>query len=90
MVTSPSSKDTQEDLNKRLRSLKIDRGPATTPPAQGNRAPKLLLLGIAALVALAAFGYVFFFSTAKPISVAPVRTETGAASAGESVLSASG
>jgi len=90
MVTSPSSKDTQEDLNKRLRSLKIDRGPATPTPAQGNRAPKLLLLGIAALVALAAFGYVFFFSTAKAISVAPVRTETGAASAGESVLSASG
>jgi HlyD family secretion protein len=89
MVTSPSTKDAQEDLNKRLRSLKIDRGPAPAP-TQGNRTPKLLLLGIAALVALAAFGYLFLFSSAKAITVAPVRTETGAASLGESVLSASG
>jgi HlyD family secretion protein len=89
MVTSPSSKDAQEDLNKRLRSLKIDRGPAPTP-SQNNRAPKFLLLGIAALLALAALGYIFLFPTAKTISVTPVRVESGAASLGESVLSASG
>ena len=90
MATSPKSQDAQDDLNKRLRSLKIDRGTAAPGPAASNRSPKLLFLGIAALLALLAFGYVFLFSSAKAISAAPVRTETGPASAGESVLSASG
>ena len=89
MVTSPKSKDAQEDLNKRLRSLKIDRGAAPAPVA-GNRTPKLLFLGIAVLLALVALGYVFLFSLATTISVAPVRVESGGASLGESVLSASG
>ena len=89
MVTNPTSKESQDDLNKRLRSLKIDRGPAPVPAAN-NRSPKLLLLGVAVVLALAALGYIFFFSSAKTISAAPVRVETGAASAGESVLSASG
>src|SRR5688572_2595964 len=89
MVTSTKSKEDQEDLNKRLRSLKIDRGPAPFPAAN-NRSPKLLLIGIAAVLALLALGYVFLFSSSKAISVAPVRVETGAASAGESVLTASG
>jgi HlyD family secretion protein len=86
MVTNTKS---NEDLNKRLRSLKIDRGQAPSPAA-GNRSPKLLLLGIAVLLALVALGYVFLFSGTKTISVAAVRVETGGASAGESVLSASG
>jgi len=86
MVTNTKS---SEDLNKRLRSLKIDRGPAPSPAA-GNRSPKLLLLGIAVLLAVVALGYVFLFSGAKAISVAAVRVESGGASAGESVLSASG
>src|ERR1041385_8994549 len=86
MVTDTKS---NEDLNKRLRSLKIDRGPAPSPAAN-NRTPKLLLLGIAVLIALAALGYIFLFSGTKTISVAAVRTEDGGASAGESVLSASG
>ena len=90
MVTSPQSSDAQEDLNKRLRSLKIDRGPAPAPAGGSSRSPKLLLLGIAALVALLALAYVFLFSPAKTISVATVRTETGGTPAGESVLSASG
>src|SRR5215217_196417 len=89
MVTSPKSKDSQDDLNKRLRSLKIDRGPAPSP-AVTTRSPKLLLIGIAALLALLALGYVFLFSSAKTISVAPVRVESGGTSLGESVLSASG
>src|SRR5204863_5138427 len=55
-----------------------------------NRSPKLLLLGIAALLALAALGYVFLFSTTKTISASSVRVDTGAPSPGESVLSASG
>ena len=89
MVTSTKSKDGQEDLNKRLRSLKIDRGPAPAP-STNNRTPKLLLLGIAVIVALAAFGYIFLFSSAKTISATPVRVESGGTSAGESVLTASG
>ena len=89
MVTSPKSKDAQEDLNKRLRSLKIDRGKAPAP-VSGNRTPKFLFLGIAVVLALVALGYVFLFSSATTISVAPVRVESGGASSGESVLSASG
>src|SRR5678809_662582 len=89
MVTSTKSNEQKDDLNKRLRSLKIDRGPAPSPAAN-NRAPKLLLFGIAVLVALVALGYVFLFSGTKTISVASVRTEDGGASAGESVLTASG
>src|SRR5829696_1732502 len=89
MVTSPKSKEGQDDLNKRLRSLKIDRGPAPSPAA-GNRTPKLLLLGIAVLLALVALGYVFLFSGTKTISVAAVRVESGGASSGESVLTATG
>ena len=89
MVTNQKSTDAQEDLNKRLRSLKIDRGPAPAP-ISGNRSPKLLLLIIAVLVALVALGYVFLFSSATTISAAPVRVESGGASLGESVLSASG
>jgi len=89
MVTSPKSNDAQEDLNKRLRSLKIDRGAAPAPVA-GNRSPKLLLVGIAVVLALVALGYVFLFSSATTISVAPVRVETGGASSGDTVLSASG
>jgi HlyD family secretion protein len=89
MVTSTKSKEDQDDLNKRLRSLKIDRGPAPST-AGSSRTPKLLLIGIAALLALAALSYVFLFSSAKTISVASVRVESGGASAGESVLSASG
>src|SRR5215213_4289966 len=89
MVTSTKSNEGQDDLNKRLRSLKIDRGPAPSPAA-GNRKPKLLMLGIAVLLALAALGYVFLFAGTKTISVAAVRVESGGASLGESVLSASG
>src|SRR5215207_7103865 len=89
MVTSTKSKEDQEDLNKRLRSLKIDRGPAPSTAAN-NRSPKLLLIGIAAVLALLALGYVFLFSSTKTISAASVRVETGGAPAGESVLTASG
>ena len=89
MVTNPTSKESQDDLNKRLRSLKIDRGTAPAP-ATNSRSPKLLLLGVAVVLALAALGYIFLFSSTKTISAAPVRVETGAPSAGESVLSASG
>ncbi|HEX6732800.1 MAG TPA: efflux RND transporter periplasmic adaptor subunit [Pyrinomonadaceae bacterium] len=72
-----------------MRSLKIDRGPTTSPVAT-NRRPKLILLGVAVLLALLALGYAFLFSAAKTISSAPVKVETAGASAGDSVLTASG
>src|SRR5215510_5990261 len=89
MVTSTKSKEEQEDLNKRLRSLKIDRGPAP-PPAAKQRSPKLFFLLIAVVLALLAFGYLYLFTGVKTISAAPVRTDNGTSTAGESVLSASG
>lgn len=89
MVTNPKSKEDQESLNERLRSLKIDRAPTLSPTAK-NRSPKFLLLGLSGILALLALGYVFLFSGAKTISVASVRVESGGASQGESVLSASG
>ena len=89
MVTNAKSNEEQKNLNERLRSLKIDRAPSPST-ANRNRAPKLLFLGIATMLALVALGYVFLFSGAKSISAAPVRVETGAAAAGTSILSATG
>ena len=89
MVTNPQSNEDRKDLNERLRSLKIDRGPAQ-PSGNKNQTPKLLLLGIATLIALAVFAYLFLFSGTKTISAAPVRVETAGASAGTSILSATG
>src|SRR5438093_10481902 len=89
MVPNPKSKEDQEELNQRLRSLKIDRGSAPSPAVK-NRAPKFVLFVIAAVLALLALGYVYLFSAVKTISAANVRVETGGASANESVLSASG
>src|SRR6266536_2659566 len=89
MVTNPKTEEDQENLSERLRSLKIDRSPTPSATTK-NRAPKLLLLGVAGILALLALGYVFLFSGAKTISVASVRLESGGASQGDSVLSASG
>ena len=89
MVTTPKSQEDQEDLNQRLRSLKIDRTPVVAMPVKA-RSPKLILLLVAVVLALAAFGYIFLFSGVKTISAASVTTDTGTASAGESVLTASG
>jgi HlyD family secretion protein len=90
MATNPQSNEEQKNLNERLRSLKIDREPAPSP-GNKNRSPKLLLLGLAALVALGAFAYLFLFSGTKTISAAPVRVESaGGAAPGTSILSATG
>ena len=89
MATNPQSNEDQKNLNERLRSLKIDRGPAPSP-GNKNRSPKLLLVGIAALVALAAFAYLFLFSGTKTISAATVRVESAGATSGTSILSATG
>ena len=80
---------TQENLNERLRSLKIDRAPDAPPPFR-NRAPKLLLLGLSVLIAIAVFAFFYFFSAAKTITAAPVKLETGPGSSAGVVLSASG
>lgn len=90
MTTLPRTQEDQEDLNKRLRSLKIDRGPAPAPSAK-NRSPRALLLVLSALVAIVAVGgYLYFSSAARPISVAEVKLEGGGSSSGDTVLSASG
>jgi HlyD family secretion protein len=89
MSTNPKTPADQEDLNQRLRSLKIDRA-TVTPPRTRNRPPKFLLLTIAVLLALVAIGYFFFFSSPKNISVAEVKIESGGGSQGNTVLSVSG
>jgi HlyD family secretion protein len=89
MSTNPKSPADQEDLNQRLRSLKIDRA-KEAPPSARIRPPKLLLLGISALVVLAVMGYFFFFSSPKNISVAEVKLDSGGSSQGNTVLSVSG
>src|SRR6185503_7834799 len=90
MAMNPKTQEDQEDLNKRLRSLKIDRGPAPSP-STNTRSPKILLLALSALVALVAIGgYLYFSAAAKPISVAEVKLETAGASRADTVLSASG
>ena len=90
MAINPKTQEDQEDLNKRLRSLKIDRAGGASPSAN-NRSPKVLLVALSALVALVAIGsYLYFSSAAKPISVATVKLESGGSSQGDTVLSASG
>src|SRR5687767_15730897 len=89
MATNPQSNEDQKNLNERLRSLKIDRAP-TLSQGNKNRSPKLLLLGIAALVELAAITYLFLFSGTKTISAATVRVERAGATSGTSILSATG
>jgi HlyD family secretion protein len=90
MSINPKTQQDQEDLNQRLRSLKIDRGAARSASAS-NRSPKVLLLVLSALVTLVVLGgYLYFASAAKPVSVAEVKLENGGGSSGDTVLSASG
>jgi HlyD family secretion protein len=89
MAINPKTTEAQDNLNERLRSLKIDRSPAVAPETK-NRSPKMLLLAVAVLVALAATSYFFFFSSAKAISAAEVKLESGGTSQSDTVLSVSG
>jgi HlyD family secretion protein len=91
MATNLKNEEGQQNLNERLRSLKIDRAPAGPPPVR-NRAPVKLLLAVSLLLAGAVVAYFYFFSAAKTITAAPVKVESGVAgsSAGAVVLSASG
>src|SRR5882672_1590297 len=89
MAINPKTSEEQDNLNERLRSLKIDRNPPPAPSTE-NRLPKMLLLGLAVLVALVAMGYFYFFSAPKAISVAAVKLENSGGSQSDTVLSASG
>ena len=89
MVTNPKTQEDQANLNQRLRSLKIDRGPGGAP-GPVRRAPKLLLLALCVLVALLAMGYFYFFSAPKSISAAEAKLETSGSSSAGTVLSVSG
>ncbi|MGH9966311.1 MAG: efflux RND transporter periplasmic adaptor subunit [Pyrinomonadaceae bacterium] len=89
MVSNPKSKEEQENLNARLRSLKIDRAPEAAL-AEKSRTPKVLLLVVAAVLALAAFAYLFLFTTPKTISADKVKREEGGSSQGDTILAASG
>ncbi|MBA3440142.1 MAG: efflux RND transporter periplasmic adaptor subunit [Pyrinomonadaceae bacterium] len=89
MVTSPRSEEEKQNLNERLKSLRIDRTPAPMPSVQ-NRVQKKLLLALSVLTVLAAVGYLFVFSAPKTVSAAEVKIESGPAAAGDVVLTASG
>lgn len=89
MALNPKATEDQQNLNERLRSLKIDRGPAPLPPVE-NRVPRKLLLVVAVVLAIAALGYFYFSASPKTVSAAPVKVETGAGDSPNSVLTASG
>lgn len=89
MVTNPKTQEDQENLNQRLRSLKIDRAQGESP-GSGSRSPKLLLLGFSALIAVLAVSYLFFFSAPKSISAAEVKVENSGSSQAGTVLTVSG
>jgi HlyD family secretion protein len=89
LATNLKTDEAQDNLNERLRSLKIDRAPAA-PPTVRHGVPKKLLFALSVVLALSVFAYVYFFSAAKTITAAPVKVESGATSAGSVVLSASG
>jgi len=89
MAINPKTDHDQEELNKRLRSLKIDRTTATSTGPR-LRPPRLLLLLLSTVVVLVAVGYFYFFSAAKTISVADVKLDDGGGSSGDTVLSVSG
>jgi HlyD family secretion protein len=89
LATNLKTDEAQDNLNERLRSLKIDRAPASPPPVH-HRVPKKLLLALSVVIALLVFAYFYFFTATRTITAAPVKLETGATSSGSVVLSASG
>jgi HlyD family secretion protein len=89
MAANLKTHEDQQHLNERLRSLRIDRGPAPLPPVR-NRVPRVLLLVLAVAVVLAAAGYFYFFSSPKTISAATVKLETGSGASAGAVLTVSG
>jgi HlyD family secretion protein len=88
MPSSIKTEAEKQELNDRLKSLRINRGPTPSQSAPG-RVPKKLLLAFATLVALLAVGYAYFFAATKTISVGEVKTESGTSASG-TVLAVSG
>src|SRR5689334_6768345 len=88
MTTGLRSVPESQNLNDKLKSLRInrDRGPA---PGASKRTPKMLLLALSALVALIAIAYAYFSASPKAVTVAEVKTESGTVSGG-TVLTVSG
>ncbi len=89
MVSNPKSEEEKQNLNERLKSLRIDRSPVPVSSSQ-NRVPKKLLLALSVLTVLMAAGYLFIFSAPKMVSAAEVKVETGPASMGSTILTVSG
>ena len=88
MTTGLKSAPGNQELNDRLKSLRIDRSGRPTPGAS-NRSPKLLMLALAVLIALIAVAYAYFSASPKTVTVAEVKTESGTAS-GATALTVSG
>ncbi|MFL6216467.1 MAG: efflux RND transporter periplasmic adaptor subunit [Blastocatellia bacterium] len=88
MTTGIKSAQGSNDLNDKLKSLRIDRS-TRAAPSSSNRSPKKLLLALSVLIALLAVGYAYFSAAPKTVSVAEVKTENGAA-AGGTTLAVSG
>jgi HlyD family secretion protein len=88
MPSSIKTEAEKQELNDRLKSLRINRGPTPSSSASGG-VPKKMLLAFAVLVALLAVGYAYFFSASKTVTVGEVKTESGTSSSG-TVLAVSG
>lgn len=88
MSTGLKSTQGKQDLNDRLKSLRIDRS-GRTSPAASNRPPKKLLLALSVLLALIAVSYAYFSASPKAVAVAEVKTESSTVS-GSTVLTVSG
>jgi HlyD family secretion protein len=89
MSVTVKTEEEKQNLNERLRSLKIDRNPAPLPPVE-NRVPKKWLLLASVVIALLAFGYLYFFSSPKTVTAGDVAVQTGAGSTADTVLTVSG
>lgn len=80
--------DSNQSLDERLKSLRIDRGGTA---ARKRGVPKAALLTLSVVVVLVAGGAYWFMSGPKTVDVAEAKIDTGAgAAAGETVLTVSG
>lgn len=80
--------DSNQSLDDRLKSLRIDRGGTT---ARKRGVPKVALLAMSIVLVLLAGGAFWFMSGPKSVDVAEAKLDTGAgAAAGETVLTVSG
>lgn len=80
-----------KDLDERLKSLRIDRDRPSSSGGGKQGVPRKMLLLLSVAVVLVAVSVLFLFRGATTVSVAEVAVEkTGTASAGETVMTASG